>query len=178
MTEEIINVRLTRTQADTLIYGDRARSGGIESLIFHDVRDQIDAVEADELARERAEVTESHRSPTKAGGTEQPHPTGCDVRDVGEGSGTPVTVTCDDPDCQEEHSVQWNEHMALMTELVVKMVDSWRERAVVKAARAVDAWAEQRWVMLRDDKSFIDLHRALLELDGGDRPVDGTIPRR
>ena len=45
------------------------------------------------------------------------------------------------------------------------------ESAVVKAARAVDEWAERVMPILRDDKSLDDLHKALLELDGLDRPV-------
>ena len=45
------------------------------------------------------------------------------------------------------------------------------ERAVVKAARAVDEWAERVMPILRDDESLVDLHKALLELDGLDRPL-------
>ena len=45
------------------------------------------------------------------------------------------------------------------------------ESAVVKAARAVDEWAERVMPILRDDESLVDLHKALLELDGLDRPV-------
>ena len=45
------------------------------------------------------------------------------------------------------------------------------ESAVVQAARAVDEWAERVMPFLRDDESLDDLHKALLELDGLDRPV-------
>ena len=72
------------------------------------------------------------------------------------------------PDCRRWHSGSGH----VCTDPLPEIRDQRSlESAVVKAARAVDEWAERVMPILRDDKSLDDLHKALLELDGLDRPV-------